>query len=493
MRILYIDIDSLRPDHLGCYGYSRATSPNIDRLAAEGVVFDNVHVSDAPCMPSRTSLFSGRFGIHHGCVSHTGTRAEPFPEGPGRKFRSQWGRTNWMRHLRDAALHTATFSSFGERHSAWHWYAGFAETHDTGHFGHDIANQITPAASEWLRRNARKENWFLHVNYWDVHTPYRAPAEMGNPFAESPLPHDWLTQEVLDRHRREPGIRSARDALFLRAAAEHPRNPASLETLADVKQMVDGYDVGIRYTDQHVGQLLGELEALGVLDETAVIISADHGENLGELNSYGGHCFADQLTTRVPLIIRWPGITDAGTRRSALHYHIDLAATVNQCLGIGSHPSWDARGFAEALKPGGPDTGRDHLVLAQMAQTCQRSVRFLDAGRDCLYLRTYRNGYYALPENLIFDIGADPHEQRNLAEARPDLVERAAGLLDTWHGEMLEGQTHEDPLTIVLGEPPEDNPDRYRERLRQTGRGHWAESMVNTPGSCSGHSGNPRD
>jgi len=150
MRILYIDIDSLRPDHLGCYGYGRDTSPNIDRLAREGVVFDNVHASDAPCMPSRTSLFSGRFGIHHGCVSHTGTRAEPFPEGTARRgLRSQWGRTNWMRHLRDAGMHTATFSSFGERHSAWHWYAGFAETHDTGHFGHDIANQITPAVGEW--------------------------------------------------------------------------------------------------------------------------------------------------------------------------------------------------------------------------------------------------------------------------------------------------------------------------------------------------------
>ena len=300
---------------------------------------------------------------------------------------------------------------------------------------------------------------------------------MGNPFADSPPPHDWLTQEILDQHRQEPGIRSAQDALFLRAAAEHPRNPASLQTLADVRRMVDGYDVGIRYTDQHVGQLLGELEALGVLEDTAVIVSADHGENLGELNSYGGHCFADQITTRVPLIVRWPGITEAGARRSALHYHIDLAATVNQCLGIDCHPSWDAQGFAEALKPGGADTGRDHLVLSQMAQACQRSVRFRDFGQDYLYLRTYRDGYYAFPENLLFDIGADPHEQQDLSDTRADLVQRAAGLLDTWHSEMLAGHEHGDPLTTVLDEPPEDNPDRYRERLRQTGRGHWADEL----------------
>ena len=69
MRILYIDIDTLRPDHLGCYGYHRNTSPNIDRLAASGLRFTNVHASDTPCLPSRTALLTGRFGIHNGVVS----------------------------------------------------------------------------------------------------------------------------------------------------------------------------------------------------------------------------------------------------------------------------------------------------------------------------------------------------------------------------------------------------------------------------------------
>jgi len=121
MRIIYFDIDSLRPDHLGCYGYGRRTSPNIDRVAEEGACFDHCYASDMPCLPSRTSLFSGQFGIHHGCVSHTGTRAEPFSEGAGRAFRSDWGHTVRMRQLRDAGIRTATFTSFAERHAAWHW------------------------------------------------------------------------------------------------------------------------------------------------------------------------------------------------------------------------------------------------------------------------------------------------------------------------------------------------------------------------------------
>src|SRR5690606_26329400 len=88
MRILYLDIDCLRPDHLGCYGYHRATSPRIDAIAAQGVRFDNVYISDAPCLPSRTALWSGRFGIHTGVINHGGSNADMFTDGPSRGFGS---------------------------------------------------------------------------------------------------------------------------------------------------------------------------------------------------------------------------------------------------------------------------------------------------------------------------------------------------------------------------------------------------------------------
>ena len=92
MRILYIDIDSLRHDHLQCYGYHRNTAPNIDRIADEGVRFDNLYVSDAPCLPSRTALITGRFGIHTGVCNHHGTAADMYIEGPpARRFQSQFG------------------------------------------------------------------------------------------------------------------------------------------------------------------------------------------------------------------------------------------------------------------------------------------------------------------------------------------------------------------------------------------------------------------
>jgi choline-sulfatase len=86
MRILYIDCDSLRPDHLGCYGYDRDTSPNIDRIADDGRRFTNYYASDVPCLPSRTALFTGQLGIHTGVVNHGGIAADSAHRVPiGRK------------------------------------------------------------------------------------------------------------------------------------------------------------------------------------------------------------------------------------------------------------------------------------------------------------------------------------------------------------------------------------------------------------------------
>ena len=87
MKLLLIDIDTLRPDHLGCYGYPRNTSPNIDAVAADGACFTDYYCSDAPCLPSRAAMFTGKFGIHTGINGHGGTAAHLRLEGANRDFR----------------------------------------------------------------------------------------------------------------------------------------------------------------------------------------------------------------------------------------------------------------------------------------------------------------------------------------------------------------------------------------------------------------------
>ncbi len=479
MRIVFIDIDSLRPDHLGCYGYHRATSPNIDRIAAEGLRFDNCYASDAPCLPSRTALFSGRFGIHTGVVGGSGEASAPFPEGAG--FHTVAGRTSWMTCLRECGYRTVTVSSFGERHSAWQWYSGFSETHNPHKRGWEHAEDLAPIALRWIERNGREDDWFLHVNLWDPHTQYRTPQWFGEPFAEEPLP-EWLTEDIRRGHwDHGGGPVSARERDGLDGgdaySRDYPRQPGPIESMAEVRRMFDGYDTAVLFADRAVGLILDALEARGLLDETAVIVSADHGEALGEMNVYGCHQLADHVTSRVPLIIRWPGVTAGGGVRSALHYHVDFAASVIELAGGRVPPNWDARSFAASLRAG-EDAGRGHLIVSQGAASCQRSVRF----DDYICIRTYHDGLHGLPDVMLFDVAADPHQLDDLAGSRGDLVARAMILLEDWHGRMMRTATHpRDPMwTVVAAGGPAHSRGRlemYLQRLRQTGRDAFADML----------------
>jgi arylsulfatase A-like enzyme len=480
MRILHIDVDSLRPDHLGCYGYLRNTSPSIDALARESLRFTNVYASDVPCLPSRTALWSARFGYNTGVVNHGGTAAQPFIEGSSRIMRDSFGMTGWMRCMRELGYYTATISSFGERHSAWHWYAGFNEVMNCGKGGHERADEVTGMATEWLQRNGHRETWYLHVNYWDPHTPYTTPGEYGNPFENDPLPA-FYTEAMRERCWNGYGPHCAQEPHHtdVRPEYENLRMPLQIDSMQSLRKWIDGYDVGIRYMDDFLGQLFEALQRLGVWDDTIVIVSGDHGENLGELNVWGDHQTADQVTCRVPLIVRWPGLTDNGRVDERLHYQLDLPATVLQLLGGAVPQNWDGRSFAGCFGQGQDDSAREYLVLSQGAWAVQRAVRW----SNYLCMWSYHTGMKQLDPVMLFDLEADPHEENNLAAARGDLVTQASAYLAEWLNEqMLRTGSDVDPLRTVMQEGGPFHCRKelpaYIERLRQTGRGHFAELLT---------------
>ncbi|MCF7740170.1 MAG: sulfatase-like hydrolase/transferase [Candidatus Marinimicrobia bacterium] len=484
MRVIYFDVDTLRPDHLGCYGYHRNTSPNIDRIAKKGISFSNCYTSNPPCLPSRTALWSGRFGIHSGVEGHGGTAADPFLEGPERWFLSNWGISNWMHLMRKQGFKTITFSPFAERHSAWQWYAGYSEMHNPGKSGEEVADDITPSVLDWIENNAQKDDWFLHVNYWDPHTPYRTPEKYGDPFKDDALPK-WYTEEVRKRHWHGCGSWSAQEGMGYGGyhpyvSPDYPRQPNKMSSLKEVRRMFDGYDTGIRYADEHIGRVLNALNEKGIHEDTAIIISGDHGENLGELNIYYDHQTADQFTARVPLIIHWPGITDslAGETDTNLHYQFDLAATIVDLLGGKIPDNWDAKSFAGMFE-GDQDACRDYLVITQCAHTCQRSVRF----DNFICIRSYHDGFHNFPDIMLFDLENDSHEQNNIAEERPQKVGEAMKILTDWNSKMMRTAVKpSDPLFTVLKEGgplhTRDGVKKYIERLRETGRADCAQELI---------------
>lgn len=479
MKILYIDIDSCRPDHLGCYGYHRNTSPNIDAIAAEGTRFTNFYTTDAPCLPSRTALYTGMFGIHSGVVGHGGTAADPRIQGAGRGFRNKYENHALPNHLQRQGMHTAQISPFGQRHSAHHFFAGFNEIHNTGKGGMESAEEVQPVVMDWLERNAaQKQDWFLHVNYWDPHTPFRVPDSFGNPFENEPIP-DWITDEVLEQHLQAVGPHTANEISGMYSDAssgKFPREVNAVRSREDLIRQFNGYDTGIRYVDTMIGEVVDHLKAADIYEEVMIIISADHGENQGELGIYSEHGTADQATCRVPFIVKAPGVrtgVDTG-----LHYNIDMAPTLAGWLGSDPEPVWDGRSFADSLRSD-TDTGRDFLVISQCAHVCQRSVRF----GPWLYMRTYHDGFHLFPKEMLFHLEDDPHEINNLADSHPEVCNAALRHLADWHDDMMDSMPYaNDPLWTVMKEggpmhARHEHLPEYFKHLQNTGRA-WAVPVL---------------
>lgn len=477
MNILYIDVDSLRPDHLGCYGYFRNTSPNIDKIAERGVRFTNYYASDTPCAPSRTALFTSQFGIHNGVVNHGGTNADIRPIGKNRPFNyHHTDYQGWVDKLRFKNYHTAIISPFAGRHAAWHILEGFLEVHDTGKHAGETADDVSKVAVRWIKeRGTEKQNWFLYVNFWDPHTPYRTPEEFGNPFKDDPAP-EWLTEEIIAKHRESYGPMSARD---LPKGDQWPGLPDEIRNRDDFKRWIDGYDTAIRYVDEHIGILLNTLEEEGLLDETIIIISADHGENQGELNIYGDHQTADHITARIPFIIAGPGIIK-GHVDEDFHYQIDCGPTLAELVGASPSKKWDGVSFLPAITKG-ESVGRPYLVLSQQAWSCQRSVRF----DNWILIRTYHDGLKELPDLMLFDVENDPHETENLVDQYPEVVAKGLRLLDEWVTEqMKKSDSPIDPMWQVIqeGGPFHTRGDftveSYIQKLKNTGRKEAAKRLA---------------
>lgn len=477
MRILMIDIDTLRPDHMGCYGYFRNTTPHIDKIAEEGVRFDQYYCSDAPCLPSRAALVSGMFGIRNGAVGHGGTAADRKLTGRLRDFTDQVERANFHHIFRRAGLYTASVSTFPERHSSYWFAAGFNETYNQGNCGGETGDKVLPYALDWLKRNRDREDWFLHFHLWDPHTPYRAPASFGEPFADDPLP-DWITPEVLQEHIRHTGPHSISEINMFtdRENPAFPRHPGSAHDYAGLRRVFDGYDTGILYADHIVGQLFDLLKEQGIYDDTCIIVTSDHGENIGELGLYAEHGTADGVCCHIPMLVKGPGIVK-GHVDTGLHYSLDACPTAAELLGVAPSDIWDGTSYAKALTEGA-SCGRDYLVLSQMAHVCQRSVRF----DDYIYIRTYHCGFHLFPKEMLFNLKDDPHEQHDLAPAHPELCQKAAAHLLDWHDEaMMKNGDGVDPMWTVLSENGPyhtwNELEGYIDRLEHTGRQDGADAL----------------
>jgi arylsulfatase A-like enzyme len=492
MKIIYVDVDSLRPDHTGAYGYGRNITPNLDEMAKNSVVFDRYYCSDSPCLPSRTALTSGQHGITNGVIGHFGDDA---------RFRLDAGHApHPFRPLLGQALNTAGYtcaavSSFAERHRAYYFMGNFRENVQvTPDMGDEPADMITDAALDWIEKHRNVENWYLHVTYWDPHTDYLQDESWTAKAAASGPAPAWPDQEAIDAHAEVYGARSALDLHYSAGPRKSrvPHNmPDEIRTRADFEHLINGYDGAIHYWDSEFGRLRRTIEEMGLADEVAIVVSSDHGESFGELGLYAEHGLASEPVHRLPMIVHWPGITDqpgvAATRNDALLYNIDYAPTILDLLGITQPEKWQGRSYAPAVR-GGAIESRPYLVWGHGAHTYQRAVRT----RDHLYIRTYHPGCFRAELESLFNVTEDPFLTQNLIDIEPDLAAQMRSNLMEWLG-FYAGTPGAlpDPMqgALQVGPTLYNQPKDYMEHLRNTGRGHLAQHLSGrlNPGNGATH------
>ncbi len=419
-RVTYFDIDSLRPDHLGCYGYyQRPTSPAIDRLAREGVRFEIAYTSDAPCMPSRAATFTGRMGVHNGVVTH----------GP-RGLSIRPGAPMVPELLAKAGLCTCSIAGFGRHPAPW-FYSPWHEVLDpepTLHFQRAQSHHVNRLAEDWLRRHAHEE-FFLHLQYWDPHVPYDLPESVHEPFYKyppNPYPSETLIRQQLEQF-------SPMGASFW-----------GMRTVADVHRHLQQYDAQIRYTDDHVGRIIALLEELGILDDTFIVVTADHGEQQGEYGTYQDHNVPCEATLRVPLVLRAPKVLPRGQVLPGPVHAQDAMRTVLDYCGVESHEKYDFVSLFPEIR--GERPPREFVVSGQGLYSAGRCLRT----REWMLRKVYHPGFWPLAPWSLFKIDEDPHEEHDLLKERLDVFRDLREKLEAW--EEAQGPKADDPMRQLAAE-----------------------------------------
>jgi arylsulfatase A-like enzyme len=362
-NVLLVTIDTLRADRVGAYGQRSGLTPALDALAKEGLRFESVHAQAPLTLPSHASLMTGRVPPRHG-VRDNGT------------YRLDAAQPTLAAAMKAAGYQTGAFVGAFVLDGRFGLARGF-ETYDDQYAGRPAsgpaevverpADEVTARAGAWIR--AATGQWFAWLHLYDPHEPYAPPEPFRTTHASAP------------------------------------------------------YDGEVAYADAALGRLLADLRSAGRLDRTLIVVTADHGEGLGEHGERTHGLFAYDSTLRVPLIV-WCGTRLRPQVVSEPAGLVDLAPTIADLVGA-SWSGGDGRSLRGRLNRGeaGDHEPAPVYFEALNASLTRNWAPLTGIVADGLKL-------IDLPVPELYDLGADPREQRNLYDDRPADVQRLQRLLD---------------------------------------------------------------
>ena len=462
MQVILVVSDTLRADHMGCYGYFRPTSPRIDRFAAEGVRFAS-HVSQAPyTLPSFTSLVSGQFGTTHQVLANPSGRNPNFPVALDDTtpvladlFRAAGPPVEMAagRYVSGGTL-TASFDNLVNFPNHPKWFVRGYEYHVSVTPGTQRmvgAEVLHRRLFPWLEQHAG-EDFFLFVHYWDVHGPYLAPAPFGATF-----PQEQIGREI--PVATSPG------------GAEHiPGWGPVAAVTPEARARIDAYDGGIAYFDDCFGRLLDHLHALGIGERAVVALTADHGESMVEHQVPFAHDELYEATVHVPLIVRAPGRLPAGQVVEALSQAVDVAPTLLDLAGLEPAPTFQGRSLLPLVRGEVAELHRRTFSewTRYLAARCLRTPRYKLIHKFTGGLALARPAPRRVSWHELYDLPADPDETHDLAAELPEVVRDLEEQLQEWVASQL-SPGEEDPLLrpeLACWEP---GPASVAPRAQRTG------------------------
>jgi len=400
-NVLLIVIDALRADRLHCYGYPRATSPALDTLAAQGVLFTDAMVEGAETLNSVPLLLTGRYPATPGMVWRRLQDKHFTLPGPGCPTLAEL--------LKQAGYATGMISAnpllgadlglergFDAFDSSWGQESVWVQT---------SSSDVNQRAFAWLSRPRQGRPFFLYLHYLDPHSQYRPSPTFcvfGRPGYTA---HDDVINVALNDVGEGFTTPRATDARLAREGLSR----------ADVVRLSDLYDGEVLCTDHYLGRLFQKLRDLGLYDDTVIIVTADHGEAFLEHADVQHANSLYQEVIRAPLIIAGPQI-HGGRRVDCLVESVDLAPTMLEAVGAAVPTGMSGRSFYGALARG--ENFANEIGLAEIPVTKSYAVR---EGKWKL-ISTPRG-------RELYDLARDPHERQNLASSRPQQMERLTRLL----------------------------------------------------------------
>jgi arylsulfatase A-like enzyme len=421
--IVLLSLDTLRADHLGFYGYERFTSPVLDMIAAEGVVFEDASATSPWTLPSHASILTGMFPLSHGTLSMK-TGLSPNVATLASHFRTAGYRTAAV--VNSTWLKKETF--------------GLTREFDDNLYVQDVAdrrapnNLVTEQAIEWMSEH-RDGKLFLFVHYYDVHadyasqpfyeqlfvSPYTGFADgTGWQLTRANFEDDYLAMCHDDFDASKCSFGSSKEPWVVDSSVEKLHFDDE-----DVRHIIALYDAGIRQLDAEVGRLFTWMRREALLDETLLVITSDHGEEFMEHGRLDHFLPTWQEVLRVPLVLRGPGIP-RGMRIPEPVSSIDIAPTLLAIAGVEAPPEMEGLDLGQLIRRGeGVSAFLERSLYGEAAGGL--SFDLVAPGAFPVFSSLRRGPYKLIHESkgdryALYDLSNDPREQQDLASTQPEVT-----------------------------------------------------------------------